>query len=131
MRSRKGLRWLGGVASCGLSCGGGDIEVRKTTEEFIAFTCCGAECHVSLYYLCVVPLLRFVVEESVRCSARYLVGRGLTTSVQYLLSPLDGRPIDSRGSWLIGFKRLHGTEVDRPPRVVAISAGLSSSLVGL
>jgi hypothetical protein len=37
-------------------------------------------------------------------------------SASNLLSPLDGNPIASKGSRLVGFRRLHGVEEPRPSR---------------
>jgi len=92
-----------------------NLELRKSSEELITSSSIRAEGHVSFNNFGVVGFLRLVVVESVwGMSTKTLKGSGSRQS--YLLSPLEGRPIDSKGSRFTGLRRLHGTELLRPPR---------------
>jgi hypothetical protein len=134
--------WIRGRKGLGLFVLGRDAQVPKPSQKLITFSCIGAECHISLDDLRIVPLLRLVVEKpACGVSKQRLVTRRRTcrkADWTYLLSPFEGRPMTSRGSTLTAFNRLHAPGVERPPRasiweirVSSVAWGWIGKLVGV
>lgn len=100
-----------------LSVSGRDVQLPKPSKKLISSSCIGAECHISLDDLRIVPLLCLVIEEPISSVSKCATCQsGSIARLTDLWSPLEGRPMTSRGSTLAGFNRLHGPDVARPPR---------------